>query len=362
MQAAVENKRHRSRDFFRFLFAIIVCLLHNRDYEVFGEKPTAFYGGYLAVEFFFILAGFLEMAHFEKIPALQANITDEKERWKAFRAYVANRVYALFPTYLFAMLLTGSIRIIIQKWKFKEMIVKGFYELFMLQTMGLGDFYINDLLWYVSALFCGSVIVAYFIIFHRQLLLNYLAPITIVIILAAQYRLFGHYPWPMVWGVLRAICEICIGCLTYQLYKVFSRRCRRSFIVATVVEVVLVLLLLYVMWGTRSSYMDFVICPFIAAFILALALGWGGLSKVFDSKVSGYLGGISYAIYACQHVFIILFREGVIPTPGNYWVQAAEFVAMIIVLAMITTPLCKRGTDMLLKKVKEKCIIPTSNG
>lgn len=66
----------------------------------------------------------------------------------------------------------------------------------------------------------------------------------------------------------------------------------RSFIVATVMEVGLLLLLLYVMWGSRSDYMDFVILPFIAAFILALALGWGGLSKALDSKVSGYLGGI----------------------------------------------------------------------
>lgn len=47
-----------SLEFYRFYFCIIIFLVHFRGYGLFGNEPTAFYGGYLGVEFFFILSGF----------------------------------------------------------------------------------------------------------------------------------------------------------------------------------------------------------------------------------------------------------------------------------------------------------------
>ena len=53
--------RNYSIEFYRFLFACIIYVLHVRKYENFSNEYGEFNGGYLAEEFFFILSGFLMM-------------------------------------------------------------------------------------------------------------------------------------------------------------------------------------------------------------------------------------------------------------------------------------------------------------
>ena len=58
------KKRNGKIEFLRFLFAVIIVLHHSR-YLVSDEK-CIFLGGSLAVEFFFIVSGYLMMATIEK--------------------------------------------------------------------------------------------------------------------------------------------------------------------------------------------------------------------------------------------------------------------------------------------------------
>lgn len=57
-------RRNGAVEFIRFLFSIVICVLHFWDGEVLGDRRIAFCGGYLAVDFFFVLSGFLMVQHF----------------------------------------------------------------------------------------------------------------------------------------------------------------------------------------------------------------------------------------------------------------------------------------------------------
>lgn len=66
-------------EFYRFLFSMIIGLLHFRGY---GKLPknTAFNGGYLGVEFFFIVSGYFLMKQYEK----ESNETNVRGGYTAF--------------------------------------------------------------------------------------------------------------------------------------------------------------------------------------------------------------------------------------------------------------------------------------
>lgn len=53
--------RNNAFDFYRFLFAVIIFILHFWGYGNFESRNGRFQGGYLAVEFFFMLSGFIMM-------------------------------------------------------------------------------------------------------------------------------------------------------------------------------------------------------------------------------------------------------------------------------------------------------------
>lgn len=54
-----KRKKNGAIEFYRFLFSCIIYVLHFRGYGNFEKGDGVFYGGYLAVEFFFIVSGAL---------------------------------------------------------------------------------------------------------------------------------------------------------------------------------------------------------------------------------------------------------------------------------------------------------------
>ena len=61
MTEKMTGKRNGKIDLLRFLFAVIIVLHHTR--YLFGDEHCFFHGGSLAVEFFFIVSGYLMTAH-----------------------------------------------------------------------------------------------------------------------------------------------------------------------------------------------------------------------------------------------------------------------------------------------------------
>lgn len=57
--------RNAAMDFYRFIFAVVICILHIKEYA--GVKPYPMSGGYLAVEFYLVLSGYLLMQHASKM-------------------------------------------------------------------------------------------------------------------------------------------------------------------------------------------------------------------------------------------------------------------------------------------------------
>lgn len=106
-------------------------------------------GWKLAVEFFFIVSGFLMAYEYD-------------EKRTPYKLYIKKRVLRLWPHYIFSFIVFIVFYTLRQGYSFTQLLVEikhSVLEIFMVQILGLGDYASNHgAVWYVSSLFVSSII------------------------------------------------------------------------------------------------------------------------------------------------------------------------------------------------------------
>ena len=170
------KKRNAGIDFLRFVFAYITMLHHSR--YVLGDENCVFLGGSLAVEFFFLVSGYLMMGSIEKRKLIDATAAGtagnlNADGSKAAKAggtsigtetaqFLWRKVRSLLPEYLIAWGIGFAFVVVAEQmhaggiWRaFRSY----FFELTLLKMTGLFDGGINGVMWYVSSmLLCMAIL------------------------------------------------------------------------------------------------------------------------------------------------------------------------------------------------------------
>ena len=216
------SKRNGEIDLLRFVFALfIVCYHFNLDFQY-----GLFVHGYIGVEFFFVVTGFLMARH-----AKQLNLTGAapdlvaEETWR----YLLNKVRSFYAYYLCAILVqvpvrsilvnhTGPFRIVYEALRSLPTLTLSFMGLMRTDT-GL---YVSNT-WFLSSMLI--VILLLYPLLLRQFkyatalvfpllslfLLGYLYANQGVIGLSGAWMGFAYF------GVLRAAAEMALGASLFQL-------------------------------------------------------------------------------------------------------------------------------------------------
>lgn len=307
------KKENHSIDFFRFLFCCIIFLLHYRCYFIsIYEINDNFSGGYLGVEFFFLISGFFMMSTLHRAPL----ITDSAEK-SAF-LYLIKRYKKLYPLYIISIILyILSQKFIYDSYSIKLAILKGFPNFLALQIFWR-PMNISIHFWYVSALLWASFLVYYLLLKNRDLFIYIIEPIALLSFIGITYRLYGHMAYTdadHLWVCgFRAFVEIGFGCCLYCIFeKAKMLEPKLSPWVYTALEVSLLFVILIIMYRSRDDYKDYVTLFLLAVFVILLFLKRGYLSALLDNKFSAFLGSISYLMYLNQCTVIesstMLFPE-----------------------------------------------------
>ena len=93
------TQKNNAIEFYKYVAACIIFCLHARGrYGNFETNTGAFYAGYLAVEFFFIISGYMMMQSIER-----KQLSDNSE--VSAVQYLISRYMRLYPHYIIAILL-----------------------------------------------------------------------------------------------------------------------------------------------------------------------------------------------------------------------------------------------------------------
>ena len=293
----------------RGIAAWFVVLYHIR-FSVAGLPPawvTIFGKGYLAVDFFFLLSGFvIWLTWGERIRA---------GRWRAVPAFLQKRVARVWPLHLFmlgcavalALLLAATGRQNPHDYPFAQLPL----HVLLLQNWG----FTSRLTWNAPSWSISTELGAYLLFPLLTLAIDW-RRVPILAILAAIGGLFLGLHLIMAgfggatlgsdiarFGLLRCVTEFAAGTAICALWVRWRDSPALPAMISGMTGIALLLC-----WMARILPETLAIPPAFAAFLLALALTSDRRGNPLEIAPLHYLGEISYATYLGHFMLFIVFK------------------------------------------------------
>lgn len=356
-----KSKRNGKIEFLRFIFSIIIVVHHSRN--ILGDDKSPFLGGSFAVEFFFLVSGYLMMASIEKISARKADTHELGKETLSFLWKKAKSVYPeLFIGWVIAILFTAYAK---QKslLGMAGLVVDSFFELTLLKMSGLYSISLNGVTWYISSMLLCMAILYPLLRKYPDMMKHIVLPM--IVLLTLGY-LGGEYIAPrdpLKWigftkkGNIRAMGEIALGALCYQAVKATAKieLTRLGKLLVTVVEWCAYVLLILFMYFMKASGRDYF---FLAVMALAVGLSFshkGIDADFFDKPICIWLGKWSLPLYL-GHTFYAYYLNIVVPE----YLSDSQKMAIYLALS-ITTSFVIWGLSLAVKRVMPKVVHAAKN-
>lgn len=297
--------------------------------------------GYLWVDFFFILSGFVISHVYGAKLENRTRATVKKYLWARFSR--------LYPLHVFVMLLFVFQTVLLvwlfpeyaaKKWEWTRTSRDFFIHLLFLQTSGI----IDKPVWNVSSWSIAAEWWTYIFAIGLIPLLNKgKKSISIIsVLLALLGFIFIAYQNPKFMldefyflGTLRCVFGFTIGIIVYQAYKVLVDK-------ETLwnKDWLFYLMFLCTLSVLHFDLFDVLVIPFFATLILCASLNKGLPSKLLNTKPLLFLGNISYSIYLIHLLWVYLWLMWLdlyyIPANPDTPVSLSIKILWLLMLLLVT--------------------------
>ncbi len=364
--AFADSKPHyQLLDGLRGVAALMVMWYHI--FEGFATSPIDqnFNHGYLAVDFFFMLSGFVVSYAYD-------------DRWKSsltLKGFLKRRLIRLQPMVVMGVFL-GAITFIIQGQKQWDgtpvtpsmLFLALLLNLFLipaipgsrLEVRGNGEMYpLNGPNWSLFFEYIGNLLYALFI---RKMSTRWLATLTCISGLGLTFFAlcnlsgFGHlgvgwslsdYNFPG--GMLRLLFSFCAGLLISRIFKPIA--VRGAFWICSLL-IILLLSIPYI--GNENTQWTNGLYDSVCILIIFPLLLWIGASgKATDNKtarVCKFLGDISYPVYVVHYPFMYLFYAWLWSGEKIPFAEAWPIALIVYFGSILLAYICLKWYDEPLRK------------
>ena len=361
----MEKPRYDILDGLRGVAAMMVLLYHvfndAKSFFVWPAPVNEFYHGFLGVDFFFILSGFVMGYAYDNRLTPNPSPVDEGKKM-TFWGFVKRRFIRLHPMVVMGALL-GLVAFIIQgctKWDGTEVGLEAvlwatLLALFLIPAPSGMDvrgnteaFPLNGPHWSLFFEYLGSLL--YGMLLHRLPTKWLRVWVACGIVSLATYALFQEdggvaYGWssePMnlLGGALRMLYAYPMGLL---MARMFRRRKPEPLHgpVFLFCSVALVVLLGFPLFGGKDTETIFQLICIFSFFPGIIWIGARGLVQGRQQQAVSFLGRLSYPLYAVHFPLIYLYITWVSSDGQPYegysqpWVKAVITIAASLLLATL---------------------------
>ena len=341
MEENVKN-RNGSIEFLRFVFACVVIVFHA------GISAFPMRGGYLGVEFFFILSGvFLGKK-------LSAKYEDYKNEPIALtliesRKYLFKRICSIYPQFVISSGIGLVVYLIAQKPSGKQAVIKvlsSFGDLLFLQNFGIKTPSLTGVVWYLSAMFFALWLIYPIVRRNYELVAKYLAPVVSMLIIGFLLNTFGSLEVPNSYafgflntGFLRAVAMILLGIFVNEVSVNLGnlKLSKRMKMIVTGFELFLFVCVFGCMaiWTKELGLADWLVVLSMACGLAIICSGQSCLSYVFNNKIAICLGKLSSVLFLNHLYWILNIRDILVGYGLEYSATTSKLIA--ILLSFITS-------------------------
>ncbi len=205
-------KNNNAIVFWRIVFTYMIVAFHFSTTFPWMTEVGVVPGWYLAVEFFFLVSGYLIYAKFD----------DQLKRYGSAVRFTLHRFATIWPEYIISFILTFTAIVCLGKNKLPviPLIFDSKFEILLLQGIGLdrGWDYINPTLWYLSVMILSGFIIFFFLKYLKRFFVGYLAPALIILFLFLIVYNVGDLDVAVIqpgenvnYPLFRGLAEMCLG-------------------------------------------------------------------------------------------------------------------------------------------------------
>lgn len=310
--------------------AALLVVLYHYIANSFASAPEFLNNGYIWVDLFFVLSGFVMGANYAKMFAT---------RWtfSAYFKFLGRRIARIYPLYIF----TVFIGLVLLFLKLNHpasapLPIALISQIFLVQEWGISTSF-DGPAWSISAewaaylLFPGLV---YICVFQRWLVAFLVSLLSVAVIFGLYLfslhtnldSTFLHRPLN-VWkplaglGVFRCIAEFSLGLVVYRIYKTPEGAAIASnrWLCGSVTVLIVALLCV------RNLEVPLVLL--FPVLVLCLTCKDQPVAKAFSTSLMEWLGKLSYSIYLFHRLVSIAFLEAIKTVMGHFGLRHQQIVA-----------------------------------
>lgn len=318
--------RFEQLDTLRYVFAAMIVAGHTCGWA--RTMPN----GALAVDFFFVLSGFV----------LSHSILNKPTQISRF---MVSRAARIFPLHIVT---TGWICLLMfylgkppETW----LLIKNFLLMQnVIPNSGLG---INGPSWSISAEFWLNISMLYFLVTRRNVLLSIGVCVACLLLLIKFHPNIAHANKQVIFfttaGILRCTAGLALGHIVYVFYlylasKMKAVTSRRQLLVSayTITEIALLAALVLFLFA-KGRYPKWICFGLMPPLVLIMSQRIGMISNLLAKPALGQLGNLSFGIYLIHYPILFSLREfGILGTAPETPLYLAP--VMIVVSSIIAIP------------------------
>ena len=330
------NRRNGKIDLLKFLFAVVIVIHHGAKYVI-DVKDAWFIGGSLAVEFFFIVSGYLLAAGIYRLPERTQSLGRETGR------FMLRKLKSFYPEVVLVFVLGFALQLCAGGETFGMLFARSFQELFLLHSTGLGEVVIGSHLWYISSMLLCMLILYPLLRKNPHMMTHVVLPLVAVLILGYFCGNKMHPRDPLKWmgftykGNLRALAELSIGASLFPLAQRLKdvKLTKTGSILLTVAEWVCYISVLEYMRLEGASRRDYYYILVFAVAVLLSFSGQGIDANWFQGRIVAFLGKFSLSLYLSHYCWSVRVNHFLPEEFSNTQRLVIYFVVSVVTALLI---------------------------
>ena len=354
-------KKNNTVEVFRFIFSMYVVVCHfYTSFAWVYKRPV---NGWYAVEFFFVLSGYLLMRSCAKFDG--TDVKPWQQAWTVFKA----KYVRMLPVWLAACGVYFAGNVVSGAYPLNTLgrtTARNFPVFFMVIESGsFADFGILYS-WYIPVMLIAFAVLLPLITANRKRFVYCFAPLITAFLLAYLWHTYGsicmlNEAWVGVTSTwtLRALAEISLGCIAYEVSDTLRRRLSgrvnsRGRLLVTMGGLAGILIPLCWMTFRFPRENQIPALLLLAAGVALMFSELGLFDRMFRGRFWGWLGSYSFALYLGQSVprKAIDHLWGVLPDKVFFLLYIAVAIAAGLVIhyaAILLVKLWRRVYPLFLR-------------
>jgi peptidoglycan/LPS O-acetylase OafA/YrhL len=325
-------RRYESLDALRGVAALAVVIYHLSQVKL---EPPLVTGGYLAVDFFFVLSGFVVALAYE----------DARRRTLSWEAFLVKRVTRLYPLALLGVVF--GLIVTLMKWHWfpdrvdtlPQILISGFFNSLMLPTVfgsagGLHEIFPgNGPLWTLFQEMAVNLLWAWLGIRMKTWRLAAVALVSgaVLAVMATHFQTANMgYDLTTFWGGVARVCfGFPLGVVIYRLHLDMAIPAGRYGTALLGVMMLIVFVMPMTLGRDGVPWRDLVSILLVLPCIVVLGVG-----QVSGGRIGAMLGALSYPVYAL-HYPVLLLASGLSQTVlSRINVHVISVCTVVLVVAL----------------------------